>query len=585
MNRARSLRIALLLLVIAYGALLRFDALTLTYGTVQSPGWLRALQESRGATSVLRPADFKWERWQGRYISDPYTYLNFAREMRSFYAAHRREPLFPFATRVSLRLLNNQDIAVSFASMFFSVLAIAFTWMLGRTAFNSWVGLGAAAALAIEADAISWGVGGWRDDAFMCAVVLSAWALLRLLRDPSTRNAAIAGAVAAVACLTRITSLSFLVPGLVFLVFALPLTWRSRLKPLAVCVVMASLLAGPYFVNCWRTFGDPLYAINVHADVYRAAEGQQVQDQQTASGYISSTILSRPWTSIDTGLQGMTTYPFMNKWTGFDPWGRALGAALSWLALLGLFLFVRTREGRLLLIVLAGSLVPYALTWKLIFDWRFTLHAYPFFLIASFYAISEIIALLRPSRLAELRSQPPPRKTVLAWTGGLATAAAILVGMFVVVPPRAAAETLSVGAPVSFGPYVRDRIYFDDGWSGASREGNVVARLTMGFAADMQLPLPEARDYVMTVRMDPFPAPPAGVTTTSSWVRVFMNDQLIGMTQLQWDPQRIGSYRFTIPAFAVKRGWNRLTLSPAGGDGRSARIRFWYARLWTAPTT
>ena len=87
MNRARALRIALLLLVIAYGALLRFDALTLTYGTVQSPGWLRALQESRGATSVLRPADFQWERWQGRYISDPYTYLNFAREMRSFYAA------------------------------------------------------------------------------------------------------------------------------------------------------------------------------------------------------------------------------------------------------------------------------------------------------------------------------------------------------------------------------------------------------------------------------------------------------------------------------------------------------------------
>jgi hypothetical protein len=64
-----------------------------------------------------------------------------------------------------------------------------------------------------------------------------------------------------------------------------------------------------------------------------------------------------------------------------------------------------------------------------------------------------------------------------------------------------------------------------------------------------------------------------------------MNDQLIGMTQLQWDPQRIGSYRFTIPAFAVKRGRNRLTLAPAGDDGRSARIRFWYVRLWTAPTT
>ena len=116
MDRPRALRLALLLLVVGYGTVLRFDALTLTYGTVSSPGWLRGLQESRGPTSVLRPADFKWERWQGRYISDPYTYLQFAREMRSFYAAHRREPLFPFATKIALKLLGNQDVAVSFAS-------------------------------------------------------------------------------------------------------------------------------------------------------------------------------------------------------------------------------------------------------------------------------------------------------------------------------------------------------------------------------------------------------------------------------------------------------------------------------------
>ncbi|MDQ3487192.1 MAG: glycosyltransferase family 39 protein [Acidobacteriota bacterium] len=585
MNRSRALRTALLLLVIAYGTLLRFDALTLTYGTVQSPGWLRGFQESRGTTSALRPADFKWERWQGRYISDPYTYLIFAREMRSFYAAHRREPLFPLATKGSLRLLGNQDIAVSFASMFFSVLAIAFTFLLGRTAFNFWVGLGAAAALAIEFDAVSWGVGGWRDDAFMCAVVLSAWAMLRMLRDPSGRNAAIAGAVAAAACLTRITSLSFLLPSLAILVVALPLTWRSRLKPLGITSAVAMLLAGPYLVNCWQTFGDPLYAINVHADVYRTAEGQQVQGNQTADEYIRGTLLSRPWTSIDTGLQGMTTYPFTNKWTGFDPWSRKLGAALSWLALLGLVLFLRTREGRLLLIILAGSLVPYALTWKLIFDWRFTMHAYPFFLLASFYALIEMMVLLGPSRLRELAHQRPERKRLLAWTAGLAVAAGVLVVMFVIVPPRAAAETLRAGEPVSFGPYLRDRLYFDDGWSGPSRGGNVVARISTGGAARLHLPLPEVRDYVMTIRMDPSPGPAAAVTTTSSWVRVLMNDQLVGMVQLQWDPQRIGSYRVTVPASAVRSGRNRLTLSPSDRDGRAARIRFWYVRVWTVPTT
>lgn len=582
-DRSRAICIALLLLVIAYGALLRFDALTLTYGAVESPGWLRGLQESRTATSTLRPADFKWERWQGRYISDPYTYLLFAREMRSFYAAHHREPLFPFATKVSLRLLGDQDIAVSFASMFFSILAIGVTFLVGRTTFNSWVGLGAAAALAIEFDAVSWGVGGWRDDAFMCAVVLSAWAMVRLLRDPSARNAAIAGAVSAAACLTRITSLSFLVPAAALLVFALPLTWRSRLKPLGITIAVATLLTAPYLVNCWRTFGDPLYAINVHANVYRAAEGQHVQGSQTAGEYIRGTLLSRPWTSIDTALQGMTTYPFQNKWTGFDPWSRKLGVALSWLALLGLILSLRTREGRMLLVVLAGSLVPYALTWKLIFDWRFTMHAYPFFLLAAFYATHELIVLLQHARIREWGQFRPERKAALRWTAGLALASSVLGVMFVIVPPRAAAEALGAGDPVSFGPYVRDRIYFDQGWSRPSKAGNVVARISTGAAARVDLPLPDARDYVMTLRMDPFPAPAAAEIPATS-VRVLMNDQLVGTVQLQFDPHRIGSYRFTIPASAVTTGRNRLKLRPTGSDGREARIRFWYVRLWTAPT-
>ena len=71
-----------------------------------------------------------------RYRSDPYTYLQYAREMRSFYAAHRREPLFPFVTKLFLWLLDQQDVAVSFASATFSVLAIVATYLLGATAFS-----------------------------------------------------------------------------------------------------------------------------------------------------------------------------------------------------------------------------------------------------------------------------------------------------------------------------------------------------------------------------------------------------------------------------------------------------------------
>ena len=49
MPTRRGARIALLAMVVAYGTLLRLDALTLTYGVVERPSWLRSLQSSRAA--------------------------------------------------------------------------------------------------------------------------------------------------------------------------------------------------------------------------------------------------------------------------------------------------------------------------------------------------------------------------------------------------------------------------------------------------------------------------------------------------------------------------------------------------------
>ena len=94
----RALTAALLIAIVAYGALLRFDALTLKYGPVRAPSWLRSLQQTRAPGSVLRPREVTWDpvptypHRDGpptQYLSDPYTYLQYAREMSSFYAAHR----------------------------------------------------------------------------------------------------------------------------------------------------------------------------------------------------------------------------------------------------------------------------------------------------------------------------------------------------------------------------------------------------------------------------------------------------------------------------------------------------------------
>src|SRR5690242_9677827 len=107
----RCAKAAVVAIVVFYGALLRLDAISQIYDPVAWPHWLRQLEVSRRGESILRPSGMRWApspRFQHhdgpptQYRSDPYTYLEYAREMHSFYAAHRREPVFPLATKVWL---------------------------------------------------------------------------------------------------------------------------------------------------------------------------------------------------------------------------------------------------------------------------------------------------------------------------------------------------------------------------------------------------------------------------------------------------------------------------------------------------
>jgi len=579
---------ALTALVVLYGAFLRFDAVTLKYGPVSQPSWLRAIQETREPVSLLRPDAVSWtavplyphkDGPPTHYSSDPYTYLKYAREMRSFYAAHRREPLFPFVTRLFLGALNDQDVAVSFASAAFSVLAIVGTLALGWYAFGWAVGLGAALALAIEYDVVSWGVQGLRDDAFMCAVVLSALAMIRYARAPSIRNAALVGAAGGLACLIRITALSFVVPGVAYLLIGASAHWRERLKEAGVAALVTSALIAPFLVNCWLTYGDPLYSINVHADVYRETEGQKIEASQTAVQYLGNQLRSRPIQTVDTLVLGMTAYPFSNKWSGFAPWISWLGGLLSWAALAGLILLLGSASGRLLLVVLAGSLVPYAPTWRLIGDWRFTEHAYPFFLIAASLAIARVVTLAMPSRLLDVVRRGLEWKRLVCWGSVLAAVAIGLWTVQRVLPPLAAREALAAHEPVTVEAGDRDGAFFVSGWARPVREGSVTSRASEGERAVVRLPLPRAADYDLTLRIDPFPRPLDTETNRLPAARILINDHLVATLDLQWNPERVGAYDIHVPQSVTTNGVNRLTVVPEAKPGGGSRIRLWYVRI------
>ena len=602
-ERRRLVAALLLSCIVGYGALLRLSAITEIYGPVSQPRWLQSLQERTVTTlRFVRPNAVRWEAVPTyphrdgpptKYRSDPYTYLQFARQMPSFSAAHYREPLFPYVTRWFLRLMHDQDVAVSFASACFSVLAMLATYLLGRELWSRWVGLGAALLLAIDYDVISVDVEGFRDDAFMCSVVLCTFAMVRYRRAPTPAAAVFCGLCAGIACLLRLTALSFLAPACLYLLVTTDRTHVLRRLGLALACMTA--MVAPYLINCWRVYGDPLYAVNYHTGNYVAMERQRPREMlegpadfqppllaseeavpppATVRAYIGGKAAARPYDTLDTFVLGLTSYPFNNKWGGFDRWLPGLGVGLSWAALAGLILYCGSWGGRLALIVVATSLIPFAITWKMAADWRFTEHVYPFFLIAAAGAVDRSLRQLKWLSPRSWSARPrPPARTVIGWGSVFAAIAVTLWFIGWKLPMLTVAELLAADqeATIMAGP--RDGGFFSGGWSAPSVEGNVTVRASR--TANLRLPLPKVEDYFVTLRAEPLRRV-ADQPPTPLVVRV--NGQLVSELQLRHVGDRMPSYSLKIPANLVKAGTNVMSLTTSGTDPSSG-FRVWYARL------
>ena len=595
-RRRRQLVVAAALLITLFGGLLRFEAVVANYGWMGQPGWSVAFERHVvPIVKQLHPESIVWGPNRNPYVGgDPINYLRFAREMRSFYQAHVREPVFLALTRAFLWLSGGRDIAVSYASAFAGTLAILATCFLGVAMGSRAAGLAAALALAIEYQAITWSMDGWRDDTFMLFVTLSAASLIVVHRQPTRAGAVLAGVAAAGACLTRISSLSFIVPALIWMIaMPGPVPRRIAARHAAIVALICTALIGPYLFNCWRATGDPLYALNYHARYYRSAEGLATDESVGALEYASSKLTSRPIATLDTASQGLVTVPFFNKWNGWAPWASWIGPVLRALAALGVLLAVWLPQGRLLLVIMITSLVPYALTWSVGGggEWRFTQHVYPAFLVLAFLALA---AVMRGVRDVVRTRQVPLALSRLHRRQAIAMAAVVLIALtgFGVAPFLVMWESLAAGDAVSVTAGDRDRLFFAGRWSEPMTAGAVTVRVAQAELVSVRLPMPEA-SYQLTLRLDP---PLTSDESQQPILTVFLNRKPLARIEMKRDPARVGSYRIQVPKDAVSP-ISRLDLlathtvraGDAGPpferlppDSRTA-FRLWYVRLEKIP--
>jgi hypothetical protein len=424
------------------------------------------------------------------------------------------------------------------------------------------------------------------------------WALLRLRARPSLGNALLAGVLCGVSCLTRITAITFIVPALAWLVIERTAVSASpgasawsrleRLKIVGIAAAIMTAVVAPYLISCAIASGDPLLAINYHTGYYRFAENRPIDTPMSAVEYLRGKFTDRPLRTLDTGLNGLFVQPFITKWHGFNEWMSGFGGVVRAFAVVGLAALPFFAAGRLVLVALLGSLLPYIFTWNVGGGgaWRFTMHAYPFFFLAVAVALVGAGRAVRgvarnPSLLSRATIVPVALRVV-------AVAAVALLGTawYLGLPWYVAREAIAHGESTSIETGDRDRVFYRGGWSAPHFE-SITVRVSLTDRPVIRLPLPERRAYDIVLRLDPVtPASPEQVD-------VLFNRHLVGRLRLSWNPERVGSYRLRVREDIVNAGSNELIIIPsavtsAGSAGprfawldpaERIGVRLWYVRV------
>ena len=320
------------------------------------------------------------------------------------------------------------------------------------------------------------------------------------------------------------------------------------MRRLAIAVVAIAVLVSPYLINSWVRYGDPLVAINRNTTFYRARVGQAATEPMRTDVYLAALVRERPVATTDTVLQGLTTYPFRNKFRRLRAWNPWLPRVLSVLSVIGLLWWPWRVAGRWLLLLLGFSLVPYAFTWEILGGaaWRFTMHAYSIYLIAAVSCTTACAGVVRRAFGTGIRFERP---ALARMTISITLALALAIAISLMPYPRFR-EALAIEKNTVVLPGWRDVVFFRHDWHAPVVQNGVTSRTSRGQAARIWLPLVPGRSYRVIASV----APVLSVAETPLAVRAYVNGRMMAWDRLPDD--RFDDFAFDVDAASVESNLN-----------------------------
>jgi len=220
-----------------------------------------------------------------------------------------------------------------------------------------------------------------------------------------------------------------------------------------------------------------------------------------------------------------------------------------------------------MLLLLGSSLLPYAFTWQIRGggEWRFTMHAYPIFLIAAAHCVTVCAAGVRtwPASGFAL-SRPTVFRAIAALALAAALAAALTSLAFLRFREVLAADKKAVIAAGS-----RDFAFFRHDWYGAVEQDGDTTRTSRRAAGRVWVPLVPGRAYRVTAAV----APMLRVADAAMHLRVYLNGRRVAWGEVPGD--RFSDYSFELEPDVVDSSFNVIEFraSLAGPRETTFRLR------------